>query len=173
MAVPVSDKLERSAKVVEWPVLQQLRDQWRRQGQVVVWTNGCFDLLHLGHVRNVQAARRFGDRLVVGLNSDASVGRLKGPGRPIVPAWERAEVLAALDCVDAVVLFDEETPEKALERLRPDIHCKGADYAPPHGKPIPEARAVHAYGGRVAFLPLIPGLSTTDLLRRIRDTRDG
>ncbi len=104
---------------------------------------------------------------MVGLNDDASVRRLKGPGRPIMPATERAELLAALECVDAVALFAEDTPTAALDRLRPDIHCKGADYAPPDGKPIPEAAVVTAYGGRMVFLPLVPGLSTSELLRRI------
>jgi rfaE bifunctional protein nucleotidyltransferase chain/domain len=154
--------------LVEWPALLVERAAWRRQGRVVVWTNGCFDLLHVGHLRNLQAARALGDVLVVGVNDDASVARLKGPGRPILPAAERAELLAGLACVDRVVLFGEDTPEAALARLEPDIHCKGADYAPPHGKPIPEARIVEGYGGRVAFLPLLPGSSTTDLIERIR-----
>src|SRR5262249_53462831 len=142
--------------------------RYRNERKKVVWTNGCFDLLHVGHVRNLQAARKLGDVLVVGLNSDGSVARLKGPGRPIVPAAERAEVLAAFECVDHVVIFDEPTPEISLERLTPDVHCKGADYAPPHGKPIPEAKIVAAYGGRIEFLPMWPSLSTTDLIQRIR-----
>ena len=111
----------------------------------------------------------FGDVLVVGVNSDASVRDLKGPGRPIVLAGERAELLAALECVDRVVLFDETTPEIALARLQPDVHCKGADYAGPSGKPIPEADVVQAYGGRVEFLPLVPDVSTSDIIRRIRE----
>ena len=158
-------------KVADWPRLLAERDAYRAAGKVVVWTNGCFDLLHVGHVRNLKACRDLGDLLVVGVNSDASVRRLKGPGRPIVPAAERAEVLAALACVDHVVIFDEATPEASLERLRPDIHCKGTDYAPPGGKPIPEAKLVEAYGGRIAFLPLLPGHSTTDLEAKLRGTR--
>jgi rfaE bifunctional protein nucleotidyltransferase chain/domain len=141
-------------------------------GKQVVWTNGCFDLLHVGHVRNLQAARAQGDVLFVGVNSDASVRGLKGPGRPIVPALERAEILAALECVDHVLIFDEPTPEAVLARLKPDVHCKGADYAPPHGKPIPEAGVVEGYGGRIAFLPLLPAHSTSDLVRHIREMRD-
>lgn len=133
----------------------------------MVWTNGCFDLLHAGHVRSLLAARKLGDVLVVGLNSDTSVRQLKGSSRPVMPQAERAELLAALACVDAVVIFDELTPEAALGRLRPDIHCKGADYAPPHGKPVPEKALVESYGGRVEFLPLLPGVSTTDLVERI------
>jgi len=156
-------------KIVDWPALLELRARWRQDGLVVVWTNGCFDILHVGHVRSLQAARRFGDILVVGLNSDDSVRRLKGPDRPILPAAERAELLAALECVDHVVIFDEATPESALARLQPEVHCKGADYAPPHGKPIPEAALVEGYGGRVEFLPLMPASSTTDIVRRIRE----
>jgi rfaE bifunctional protein nucleotidyltransferase chain/domain len=154
-------------KPITWPALLDWRAAARREGRVVVWTNGCFDLLHVGHVRNLQGARALGDALVVGVNDDASVRRLKGLGRPIVPAVERAEVLAALECVDAVVLFGEDTPVAALDRLRPDIHCKGADYAPLHGKPIPEAVVVEAYGGRIAFLPLVEGRSTSELAKAI------
>ena len=155
-------------KVVDWQTLAALQLRWKQQKRVVVWTNGCFDLLHVGHIRNLQAARQLGDLLVVGLNSDESVRQLKGPTRPIMPEQERAEMLAALACVDYVVIFNENTPEAALARLRPDIHCKGADYAPPNGKPIPEASVVESYGGRIAFIPLVPGSSTTDLFRRIK-----
>jgi rfaE bifunctional protein nucleotidyltransferase chain/domain len=164
------DSTERSVKVVDLSTLLKQREEWRREGRTVVWTNGCFDLVHLGHVRNLQAARRLGDVLVVGLNSDASVRRLKGPGRPIIPDWQRAEILAALECVSAVVLFEEDTAESALARLQPDVYCKGADY---NGKPMSEAPVVQAYGGRVAFVPLIAELSTTNLLRRIRAEREG
>lgn len=156
-------------KIVDWPQLLELRRQWRRDGLTVVWTNGCFDLFHVGHVRSLQAARIFGDVLVVGMNSDASVRQLKGPGRPILPGAERAELLAALECVDHVIVFEEVTPEAALQRLQPDVHCKGSDYAPPHGKPIPEAGVVGAYGGRLEFLPLVPGQSTSSLIERIRN----
>src|SRR5205809_7299308 len=127
-----------SAKVLGWEALLQRRRQARRDSKAVVWTNGCFDLLHPGHIRSLRAARALGDLLVVGLNSDASVRALKGPGRPILNAAERVEVLAALECVDHVIVFEELTPESALMRLQPDVHCKGADYAPPHGKPVPE-----------------------------------
>ena len=161
------------AKIFDWAGLLGEREQWHAEKQTVVWTNGCFDLLHAGHVRSLVAARKLGDVLVVGLNSDASVRQLKGPLRPIMPQAERAELLAALACVDAVVIFDEPTPEQALARLRPDIHCKGADYAPPHGKPVPEKTLVESYGGRVEFLPLLPGVSTTDLVERINKLRGG
>lgn len=157
-------------KAVSWDALLQWRARARQEKKTVVWTNGCFDLLHVGHVRNLQAARGRGDVLVVGVNSDASVRRLKGPGRPLVPAAQRVEVLAALECVDYVVIFDELTPVAAIARLQPDVHCKGADYAPPNGKPIPEAPVVAAYGGRIEFLPLVPYLSTSDLVRRIHES---
>lgn len=156
-------------KLVDWPELLRRRVQWRSLGQCVVWTNGCFDLVHAGHAQSLLAARGFGDVLVVGVNSDASVRRLKGPGRPILPLPDRLTLLAAMSCVDAVIAFDEDTPEAALARLQPDVHCKGADYAPPHGKPIPEARLVASYGGWVEFLPLAPGISTSELIQRIRN----
>src|SRR5262249_32123756 len=141
--------IEAGGKVIAWDALGRLGREARAAGQTIVWTNGCFDLLHPGHVHSVEAAARLGDLLVIGVNSDASVRRLKGPGRPILTAAERAELVAAFGCVDYVVVFDDLTPEPSLQELRPDVHCKGADYAPPHGKPIPEAAAVAAYGGRV------------------------
>jgi len=153
--------------VVDWQQLLELRARWRRERRTVVWTNGCFDLLHAGHVRSLTAARALGDLLVVGLNSDASVRRLKGEGRPLVSALERAEVLAALSAVDHVVVFDDDTPEHALEKLQPDVHAKGSDYAPPNGKPLPERAVVEDYGGRIEFLPLIEGLSTTRLAEKL------
>ena len=157
------------AKLIPWDDLLAVRDQARRDGRVVVWTNGTFDLLHPGHVSSLQAARALGDVLVVGLNSDASVRGYKGPTRPILTQDERAAMLAALECVDYVVVFDEPTPEAALSRLKPDVHCKGAEYAPPHGRPVPERTVVEGYGGRVEYLPLVPGMSTTDLLARVRE----
>ena len=145
-----------------------MREAARAAGRVVVTTNGTFDLLHPGHLASLHAARALGDLLIVGLNSDASVRGYKGPTRPILNEVERATMLAGLECVDHVVVFDEATPEEVLRKLRPDIHCKGAEYAPPHGRPVPEAATVIAGGGRMAYLPLLPGLSTTELLARIR-----
>lgn len=141
--------------------------RWReRQRGPVVFTNGVFDLLHVGHVALLEAARAEGVALVVGVNSDASVRRLeKGPDRPIVPEGERARLLAALACVDCVVLFDEETPLALIERLRPDVLVKGADYA---RAAIVGADQVDAWGGRVVRVPLVPGASTTALLARLR-----
>ncbi|HEV3383702.1 MAG TPA: adenylyltransferase/cytidyltransferase family protein [Gemmata sp.] len=161
MTAPISTNLTPA----DLPILG---NSLRESGRVVVWTNGCFDLFHAGHVRSLRAARACGDVLVVGINSDASVRRLKGAGRPILPAVERTELIASLGCVDHVVVFEEDTPEECIRLLRPDVHCKGADYALPHGKPIPEATLVEGYGGRVAFLPLIDGLSTSELIRRIK-----
>lgn len=155
-------------KLLPWPGLLLMREQARAAGRVVVWTNGTFDLLHPGHVSSLQQARALGDLLVVGVNSDRSVKAYKGPTRPILNEHERAAMLAALECVDSVLVFDEDTPAEALAKLQPDIHCKGAEYAPPHGRPVPERAVVEGYGGRIEYLPLVPGVSTTDLLNRIR-----
>jgi rfaE bifunctional protein nucleotidyltransferase chain/domain len=152
-----------SEKVVSWTTLLRRRTDARLAKKKVVWTNGCFDLMHIGHARSLQAARDLGDMLIVGVNSDASVKRRKGPTRPIIPEAQRAEMLASLACVDYVIIFDEDTPAEAIARLRPDIHCKGADYAPPSGKPIPEVKVVEDYGGRIEFLPLVEGISTSGL----------
>ena len=137
---------------------------WQRGGKRVAFTNGCFDLLHLGHVRYLDAARALGDALVVGLNTDASVRAVKGPDRPIVPQVERAEVLAALAAVDLVVLFDESDPDALIAALRPDVLVKGADWAPDQiiGREVVEAR-----GGVVKSVPLTPGASTSGLIARI------
>jgi D-glycero-beta-D-manno-heptose 1-phosphate adenylyltransferase len=152
--------------------LLYVREEARRAGCVVVWTNGTFDLLHPGHLSSLQQARALGDMLIVGVNSDASVRGYKGPKRPILTQDERAAMLSALECVDYITIFDEPTPEPALARLKPDIHCKGAEYAPPNGRPVPERETVEGYGGRIEYLPLLPGLSTTELLQRIRE-KDG
>jgi D-beta-D-heptose 7-phosphate kinase/D-beta-D-heptose 1-phosphate adenosyltransferase len=137
----------------------------RAAGRRVVFTNGCFDLVHVGHVRYLAAARAEGDLLIVGLNGDASVQRLKGPMRPLVPEAARAEVLAALACVDWVTIFDEDTPAELVAALQPDVLVKGADWAPDRvvGRDVVEAR-----GGRVVLVPVVDGFSTTDLLKRIR-----
>lgn len=140
--------------------------EFRGQGKRIVFTNGCFDLLHVGHVRYLQAARQLGDLLVVGINTDQSVRMLsKGADRPIVPDHQRAEVLAALACVDYVTLFDEPDPLALITEIQPDVLVKGGDWSPDQivGRQIVEAR-----GGRVLALPLVPELSTTALLQRIR-----
>jgi D-beta-D-heptose 7-phosphate kinase/D-beta-D-heptose 1-phosphate adenosyltransferase len=137
----------------------------RRRGERVVFTNGCFDLLHVGHIRCLEAARRLGDRLVVGVNSDASVRRLKGAGRPVVPAGKRAEVLAALACVDWVVVFGETTPLALIRALRPAVLAKGGDWTL---DTIVGRADVEGWGGRVRRLPEVPGVHTSRLLARIR-----
>ncbi len=130
-------------------------------GGTVVATGGCFDLLHAGHVATLRAARRLGDCLVVCLNSDASVRRLKGPSRPLVPAADRARVLEALECVDAVLVFDEDTPAEALRRIRPHLWAKGGDYA---GQDVPEAAVLAEWDGQAVVLPYLQGRSTTRLV---------
>src|SRR6476661_4029741 len=150
--------------VLPLPPLQIIRAQARAAGQTVVFTNGAFDLLHVGHVRYLQAARALGDLLIVGLNDDASVRAYKGPTRPLVPEDERAEVLAALACVDYVVLFGDPTATRLVEAIRPDIYAKGGDYAAGDkgaGKPLPEAAAARAGGGEVVIVPFVPGRSTS------------
>lgn len=141
----------------------------RRQGRRVVFTNGCFDIMHVGHTRYLEAARRLGDLLVVGVNTDGSVRTLdKGTDRPIVPDAQRAEVVAALSCVDYVVLFDEPDPGMLIAALRPDILVKGGDWAPGQ---IVGRETVEANGGSVRTIPLVPGVSTTSIIQRIRSTR--
>jgi len=136
-----------------------------RRGRRVVMTNGCFDLLHPGHVRCLEEARALGDLLVVAINSDASVRRLKGAGRPVVPEAERAEILAALAAVDYVTVFDEDTPQKIIARVLPDVLVKGGDWG---ADEIVGRAEVEAAGGRVVTIPLEPGYSTSALLERIR-----
>jgi rfaE bifunctional protein nucleotidyltransferase chain/domain len=131
------------------------------RGGTLVATGGCFDLLHAGHVATLRAARRLGDCLVVCLNSDDSVRRLKGPARPLVPAVDRARVLEALECVDAVVTFEEDTPVEVLRRLRPHVWAKGGDYA---GADVPEAEVLREWGGQAVVLPYLQGRSTTGLV---------
>ncbi len=135
----------------------------RARGQKIVFTNGCFDILHAGHVELLQRAREAGDFLVVGLNSDASVQRLKGPSRPIHPQTARAQVLAALRCVDATLIFDEDTPIETIRALKPNIHVKGGDYRPDD---LPEAQTVRDGGGEILIIPLVQGFSTTLALQK-------
>lgn len=137
----------------------------RREGRRVVFTNGVFDILHPGHVRYLQQARALGDLLIIGLNSDASVRRNKGPERPINTEAERAEILEALECVDAVTVFDEETPAEIIRAIQPDVLVKGADWAE---DAIVGRDTVEARGGRVVRVPLERGFSTSEIIRRIR-----
>ena len=156
-----------AAKIRTLRELTELRQTWADQHKTVVWTNGCFDLMHAGHAHSLEAAKELGDILIVGLNSDASVRTIKGDLRPIVGERDRAEMVAALEAVDYVTIFTEPDPVRVLSLLRPDIHCKGAEYAG-GARPIPERDTVLSYGGQIRFLPLVPGLSTTSLIERVR-----
>ncbi|HET7453580.1 MAG TPA: adenylyltransferase/cytidyltransferase family protein [Thermoanaerobaculia bacterium] len=140
----------------------------RREGRRLVFANGAFDLLHVGHVRYLEAARREGDFLLVGVNSDGSVRGLKGEGRPIVPEAERAELVAALRCVDAVVVFDERSPAALIAELRPAVHAKGTDYTP---ETVPEREAVEKGGGRVAIVGDPKDHATSELVARLKGVR--
>jgi D-beta-D-heptose 7-phosphate kinase/D-beta-D-heptose 1-phosphate adenosyltransferase len=144
--------------------LLPLRAKWREQNRRVVFTNGCFDILHRGHVEYLEHARGHGDLLIVGLNTDDSVRRLKGEGRPIVPQEDRAAILAALRCVDFVVLFEEDTPANLIAQLRPDVLVKGADY---QIHEIVGHEVVQAGGGEVVRIPLTPGRATRDVIATI------
>lgn len=155
----------RSRTACPLPALVAEREAWRAAGQSVVLTNGCFDLLHPGHVALLEAARREGDCLVVALNSDASVRRLKGEGRPIVPAAERAELLLALEPVTRVVVYEQDTPLEVVRALLPDVLVKGADWA--HDAIVGRAE-VETAGGRVVRSGLVPGRSTSSIVERIR-----
>jgi rfaE bifunctional protein nucleotidyltransferase chain/domain len=137
----------------------------KRNGKRVVFTNGCFDLLHPGHIRSLEAARSLGDVLIVALNSDDSVRALKGPGRPVTPAQERAEILASLECVDSVLIFEDLTPQKVIAALLPDILVKGGDWP---GNQIVGREEVEAAGGKVVLVDVVPGYSTTEILKKIR-----
>ena len=159
-------------RVVSLAELAVAMDAERAAGKRIVLTNGCFDLLHVGHIRSLRAARTLGDVLVVGVNSDASVQSFKGPDRPLVPDVERAEVLAAIESVDYVVVFEEPTAERLAGLVRPDVYAKGADYALTGASVdesrLPEARVVSSNGGRTVLIPFVPGRSTTSLVKRIR-----
>jgi D-beta-D-heptose 7-phosphate kinase/D-beta-D-heptose 1-phosphate adenosyltransferase len=163
----VHSEVRPTSKILERSALQERLAEMRAEeaGLKVVFTNGCFDLLHVGHLRTLQRARALGDVLVVGVNSDASVARLKGPGRPLNPQQDRAELLAGLACVDYVVIFEEDTPEATLAALRPDVHVKGGDY---REEDLPESDLVRSWGGQVVLAELVPGRSTSALVEQIR-----
>ena len=155
--------------VFDWSVLDERLGEWRRHGLRIGFTNGCFDLLHRGHIRLLAEARAACDRLVVGLNSDASTTRLKGKGRPINPAEGRAEVLAALEAVDLVVVFEEDTPLELIKRVRPAVLVKGADY---RREEVVGHEVVEAAGGEVILVDLVPGHSTTAIIQRARPAKE-
>ena len=153
-------------EVIALPELRRRLAAERARGRKIAFANGHFDLLHVGHLRYLEAAKREADLLVVGVNGDASVARLKGPGRPIVPAAERAELLAGLAAVDFVVVFEEDSPAALLAELQPDVHCKGTDYGMP--EQVPERAAVAAYGGQTVLVGDPKNHATSDLIAKIK-----
>ena len=155
------------AKICSREELAQALAEERARGRSIVFTNGCFDLLHVGHVRYLQKARALGDLLVLGLNSDASIRRLKGEKRPLIAETERAHILAALDCIDYVCVFGEDTPLALIDVLRPDILVKGGDYTP---DTVVGRDLVEGYGGRVELIPFVDGRSTTNIINKILES---
>lgn len=154
-----------ASKIITRPLLPATLQEWRLKTNKIVFTNGCFDLLHLGHVDYLERARALGDRLVVGLNSDASVRRLKGQERPIQNEYARARIMAALEFVDAVVIFDEDTPLDLITLVLPDVLVKGGDYTP---ETVVGASEVIAHGGRVELLSFVDGHSTTSMVNKMK-----
>jgi D-beta-D-heptose 7-phosphate kinase/D-beta-D-heptose 1-phosphate adenosyltransferase len=154
--------------IFDWAVLDDHLAEWRKQGLRVGFTNGCFDLLHPGHVKLLAGARAACDRLVVGLNGDASVTRLKGAGRPVQAVQARAEVLAALEAVDLVAVFDEDTPEKLISRVKPTVLVKGSDYT---REEVVGHEIVEALGGEIVLIEVVPGHSTTSMVERTRASK--
>ena len=144
--------------------IQNLVENLRKDEKTIVTTNGCFDILHVGHVRYLQKTKTFADVMIVCLNSDISVKKIKGPDRPINNEEDRAEILCALECVDYVVMFDESSPENLLCEIKPDVHTKGADYTL---ETLPEAKSIMANGGRIEFISFVEGKSTTNVIKKI------
>jgi rfaE bifunctional protein nucleotidyltransferase chain/domain len=157
-------KITAATKIKRRSEMKEIISRLQSQGETVVFTNGCFDIMHVGHVRYLEGARALGDCLVVAVNTDESVRGRKGDCRPIVSQFERAEVVAALACVDYVTLFSEDTPSEIVDELRPDIDVKGGDYTLDQ---MPEASVVQAYGGKVVLVPMVEGYSTTRIVKRI------
>jgi len=151
-------------KIISWEQLKEEVKKWQTSGLKVVFTNGCFDLLHIGHIRYLQAAKKYGDKLIVAINSDRSVREIKGERRPIISENERAEIVAALDCVDRVVIFDEPTPLSLINFLQPDVLVKGADW--PEEK-IVGREVVLSKGGKIIRIPVVEGISTTEIIKKI------
>lgn len=150
-------------KVINRSEIEDLSKKLKSEGKKIVTTNGCFDILHVGHVRYLKQAKSYGDMLILGLNSDSSVRKLKGPKRPINNQDDRAEVMAALGFIDYVVVFDEDTPVNLLSQIKPDVHVKGGDYDINN---LPEAKTVMAAGGRVEFVSFVEGKSTTNIIEK-------
>lgn len=158
------DRLQPAILILEQAILRFGRKE--RNGQRLVFTNGCFDLLHPGHIQTLEKARQLGDLLIIGLNSDTSTREFKGPGRPLIPELERAEILASLESVDAVVIFDELTPRKVISALLPDVLVKGGDWAADR---IVGREEVEDSGGQVVSTPVVPGYSTSEIVRKVRE----
>lgn len=154
------------SKIYDLDKLMQVREKWRKKGQRVVFTNGCFDILHAGHIKYLEAAAELGDRLVIAVNSDESVSKLKGATRPINVLYSRLYLLASLRCVDAVFPFTEDTPLEMIEALTPDVLVKGGDYKP---EDIVGGKEVVAWGGTVSVIPFVEGYSTTKIESKILD----
>lgn len=152
-------------KLIEKENLNNIIKKLKSENKKIVFTNGCFDILHAGHVRYLKESKKFGDILIVGLNSDVSVKKIKGESRPINPEMDRAEVLAGLEAVNYIVLFDETSPVKLLEEIKPDIYTKGADYTV---ETLPEAKTVLSYGGKIEFIKFLEGRSTTKIIDKIK-----
>ena len=152
-------------RVLERKEAQELIDKLKKEGKKIVFTNGCFDILHVGHMRYLEEAKSFGDYLFVGVNSDESVRRLKGPTRPINNEQDRAELLAGLKSVDYTVVFTEDTPVELIEELKPSIHIKGGDYKK---EDLPETKVVESYGGEVYIVSLVEEKSTTNVVKKIQ-----
>lgn len=157
-------------KILDWEALKNEVERRRGRGERIAFTNGCFDILHVGHVRYLNEARRTGDLLILALNSDHSVRAIKGEKRPLIPEMERAEVVAALAAVDYVTLFDEATPLRLIEHLRPDCLVKGGDWKE---EAVVGRDAVRSWGGRVVLIPVVEGASTTNIVEKIRQVYGG
>lgn len=155
-----------SMKIIDRKVLPELVGKLKAENKVIVFTNGCFDILHVGHVRYLQAAKQLGDLLVLGLNSDVSVKGFKGPTRPINGQDDRAEVIAAMESVDYIIVFDELTAENLIEVVRPNIYVKGGDYVVDD---LPEAKLVRRYGGEIVLIPEVQGRSSTNMIKKIQE----
>lgn len=158
------DSVEQADKICELETLLGRVRQWRQQKKRIVFTNGCFDLLHAGHVTYLEAARKTGDKLILGLNTDRSVSALKGPSRPVIHEADRARVLAALEAVDAVILFDEDTPLQLIDAIRPDVIVKGSDYSEDQ---VVGGKEVKSWGGKVALIDIVPGRSTSNIIEKL------
>ncbi len=156
-------------KIIDRQQLKEIVTNSKAAGKTLVFTNGCFDIVHVGHVRYLTAAKKLGDCLIVGLNSDQSVRDLKGPARPINHEDDRAEVLAALESVDYVVIFEERTAENLVAEIEPDIYVKGGDYSVDQ---LPEAKIVQQYGGRTVLIPEVPGRSSSNVIRKLKSISD-